>query len=127
VSEVKGPSLIVALALSVFATLQPDQAAACSRIWDEAYFKRISDAVVWGTYVPGERRGEGTIKVTWRIKGPKVSQIPVRWNPDYVSDGADCDQWEPNLGLAHGRFFLRKKGDGTYIVDTQTPMQKAKR
>jgi hypothetical protein len=104
-----------------------DKAAACSIIWDESYAIRVSDAVVWGTYIPGDRRGEGTIKVSRRIKGPNSSEISVRWNPDYVSDGADCGQWEPVMELSRGRFFLRAKGDGTYIVDTQAPRQKAKR
>jgi hypothetical protein len=120
-------ALFAVLFLSLLGTFGADKAAACSIIWDESYAIRVSDALVWGTYVPGDRRGEGKIRVTRRIKGPKSSEIPVRWNPDYVSDGADCGQWAPDMNLSHGRFFLRENGDGTYIVDTQTPRQRAKR
>jgi hypothetical protein len=118
-------ALFAVILVSLLGTFGTDKAAACSIVWDESYSLRVHDVVVWGTYVPAERRGEGIIKVTRRIKGPKSSEIPVRWNPDYVSDGADCGQWEPDMKHPHGRFFLRDKGDGTYIVDSQTPRQKA--
>jgi hypothetical protein len=115
------------LALLACATLGSSNARACSKVWNAHYAKRYSDAVVWGTFLPSASRGEGTIQVTRRIKGPKISEIVVRWNPDYISDGADCGQWEPNLGMTHGRFFLLDRHDGTYVVDDQVPMQKVSR
>jgi hypothetical protein len=101
-------------------------AFACTIVWDEAYALRVSDAVVWGTYEPGDVAGFGVIKVSHRVKGPNVKEIPVAWDTKWVNDGASCPVWQPKPNIPRGRFFLRKRGDGYFVVDEQAPAKEAK-
>lgn len=101
-------------------------ASACSIIWNEADATKRSDAVVWGTFVPGLDRGTGVIKVNRRIKGPHRRALSVKWDSDFNDDGASCPVWQPNSATPRGKFFLRLRDDGAYEIHRQSPAKKAK-
>jgi hypothetical protein len=118
--------ILIAIAFVAFAAA-PFTANACTLVWNEQFAFRSSEAVVVGTFVPGARRGEGMVRVSRRLKGPKLRFIPIRWDADWVSDGASCDPWQFQPTSPRGRFFLDARSDGTFSVTAQTPMKKAKR
>ena len=107
-----------------------ESASACSYTpWNEPheqYMRRISDAVVWGSYVPSDLRGQGEIVVSRRMKGPRLNTIRVRWDIDWTDDGVSCDPWQPDGGYLRGRFFLTENEDGTFSVIRQYPQRKSK-
>jgi hypothetical protein len=113
------------LSIGCMALAQPS--SACSIRWNEQHAYDRSDAVIWGTFVSSGDKGIGSIIVSRREKGPKAKTITIRWNAAWVSDGADCDPWQPIAEFPRGRFFLRRESDGYWSIDTQTPMRKAKR
>ena len=120
-SLLKGIRSGVLALLSMSAT----DASACTLIWDEAAAMRMSDAVVWGTYLPRAAEGAGDIKVDRRLKGPKAARLAVTWDTKWVDEGANCPVWQPDLDFPRGRFFLSSNGDGTFSVSAQIPRMKA--
>ena len=102
-------------------------AAACMILWDASRARASSDAIVWGTYVPSETRGQGKIEVSRREKGPKAHEVAIRWDADWANDGSQCDPWLPAPEYPRGRFFLKDNGDGTFSVHGQDPVKKAKK
>lgn len=112
---------------AIASLLLAQPASACMIIWDAQRAQEYSDAIIWGTYAPGDARGQGRIEVSRREKGPKVPEVVIRWNADWVSDGANCPPWQPIVEYPRGRFFLKDNRDGTYSVHGQDPYKKAKK
>lgn len=120
----RGPILLGAIGAGMLAS-QP--ASACTIIWIAEHAREYSEAVVWGTYVPDEARGQGKIEVSRHEKGPLQPEIAIRWDADWADDGVDCPPWQPVAGYPRGRFFLKDNRDGTFSVQGQDPVKKAKK
>jgi hypothetical protein len=102
------------IAFLVLANAAP-VAMACSPLTERAT-RRVSDVVVWGTFVGSETHGQGTITVKRREKGPRLRELQIRWNPASEPHETACPEWRPLQTRERGRFFLRRNADGTYAI-----------
>ena len=92
-------------------------ASACSPM-TEGSLRHNIHTVVWGTYLDGKTGSEGTIKVRWTEKGPRMKSIKVHWNSggDDNDDGVSCPSLSQPVAGDRARFFLHRDADGAYMV-----------